>query len=363
MKLLSKVKLLLTTALLVVSTLSIAGVVLPTTDKQQMYFYHGTTIAIPFRQGELIFSDNFDSHSDWVVPNKGGVLGTTDVLDGWTAGYQVEAWHPDNYPTAKPNLAVNSDHAYSGKSLITYTESEYHGSGWASDGILIKDFTGSSAIYVRFKVKFQNGFAENTDTNGLIKLIRAGHYDGTGDRFAFFWNGNTAPMYIYDWQQNTYGVRQAHALRCEPQETAYQCGDHVYTASQNFSNHLIPYGAIFPDLVNGGNLPTSGTVWHNQLLGDEWHEMAIYLELNTGVGIADGKLRVWLDGQVISGQDNVPWIQEGGDMNAKWNFIGLGGNDFYHWDIVDNNFNTSKERWYSFDDLEVYDGLPTGVSL
>jgi len=354
------------------STNAIAVVVLPSTDTQQMHLNNGLLTATPEPEpvvaGVLVFSENFDAQANWVGAAGGGVLSNPPT--NWDAGYQVEAWHPDTVPGSKPNMAINSEQAFSGKSFITYSESEHHGSGWASDGIILKDIAPTARLYVKFKIKFQPGFAGDLD-RGMIKIIRAGHFDGGTDanRFKFFGTGHTAPIYIFDWVQNSYGVRQQHAFRCDSQEASYYCPGMVYNGaslsggsdSSNFSEDLVRFNTILPDLVNGGNLPTSGIVSHNQVYGDVWHDIAFYLELNSEPGLDDGKFRLWFDGQLISGADNMPWIMNGGSMEAKWNFIGIGGNDYFHWDIVDGEFTASKERWYSLDNLEIYNGMPEGV--
>jgi len=321
----------------------------------------------------LIFSENFDAQPDYMPLTSSDY---TTLPQGWDAVYQVENWHPNDIPNAKANMYINDEQPFgeNGKSFLNYAESEDGGSGWASDGQIVKDFAPTSAVYFKLKIKFQNGWASDSE-RGNVKLFRVGHFDGgtRANRFQYFGTGYSAPMYIFNWEQSDYGVRHNHSARCDPQLTNYYCQTPAFTyphravsqgsMSVNYSDNISAFGPSLPDLLNGGLLPTSGTVTHNQVYGDVWHELAFYVELNTAAGVADGKMRYWLDGQKMVSSDSVPWIGTGGDINAKWNFIELGGNDYYHWDVDNDAFATSKERWFVLDELEIYNAVPEGVTL
>ena len=56
--------------------------------------------------------------------------------------------------------------------------------------------------------------------------------------------------------------------------------------------------------------------------------------------------------------NKIPWIGEGGDINAKWNSLGIGGNDYYKFNLDDSSPLSERERWFAIDDFLVLDGVP-----
>ena len=85
-----------------------------------------------------------------------------------------------------------------GKAFVSWSESNapVDDNGFESDGILSKDVTPVSNIYVRFDLKFQPGWAGGSGTDGgLAKLFRITSWDGplegTGERYYFGNNGNS----------------------------------------------------------------------------------------------------------------------------------------------------------------------------
>jgi hypothetical protein len=325
----------------------------------------------------LIFSENFDSQSDWTTSGRK----TLDELPtNWDAGRTDENWHPaDGDVGTQPSMQINGndlDKVFgdSGTAFITHSESynDLSNNGFTSDGFITKDVPDSDEIYLRFKVKFQEGWAANAD-KGQIKMVRIVHWDGpdsgTGERSKFFSSGNNAPIYIYDWSQNDYGVRHFHAFRCDNQETNYYCnspnildpprqiasGD----MSANYSTEVARETPEIPDLINGGVLDYVSSNYHNQVWGDTWHTVGIHVKLNSAAGVQDGIYQYWLDGQKIVSMLKIPWIGTDGDINAKWNSVSFGGNDRYHFK-EDGEF-LDRERWYAIDDIEVYNMLPDGL--
>lgn len=154
-------------------------------------------------------------------------------------------------------------------------------------------------------------------------------WDGVQPRSKFFSDGNSAPIYLFDWSKSDYGVRQKYAFRCDDQATSYFCTSPRITnapqsinsgdMSANFTSHIANLFPELPDLINGGNLPSSGIVWHDQVYGDIWHTMAFYLKLNSSPSVNDGVLKFWLDGESIIDMNEIAWIGDNGSMSAQWN--------------------------------------------
>ena len=322
----------------------------------------------------LIFSENFDAQPDWYSPASGDTgNGFFSALpSGWDAGRTSESWHPDNgYPNTQPVMQINGnnpDQVYggTGKAFIFYGES-YDENNWNSDGFLIKDIEPTKEVYVKLKIKFQTGFADDTG-RGQIKIFRMLSWDApeSGDRTPFFSDGYSSPIYIWDWAQTDYGLRNQHAFRCDAQEDNYYCQDPLIlnpprsitsgSMSANYTDTPAYLNPQIPDLVNGGFLPSSGNVFHNQVYGDVWHTVEIYLKQNSALGVQDGEMRYWLDGQPIIDMGGIPWIGPTGSMDAKWNSFSIGGNNFYKFDLVGDP--VDRERWYAIDNIEVYNTLP-----
>lgn len=325
----------------------------------------------------LIFSENFDAQPDWTTTGR-NMLG--ELPTNWDAGRTDENWHPADGDTgAQPSMQINGNnlnqvYGDSGKAFITHSESynDLSNNGFTSDGFITKDIPSSREVYLRFKVKFQPGWSSNVE-GGQIKMVRIVHWDGadsgTGERNKFFNSGNNAPVYIYDWSQNDYGVRHFHAFRCDNQEANYYCtspgildaprqitsGD----MSANYSTDVEIENPSIPDLVNGGVLDYTSTNYHDQVWGDTWHTVGIHVKLNSSAGVQDGIFQYWLDGEKMVSMLKVPWIGEGGDINATWNSLSFGGNDKYH--FKEDGLLSERERWYAIDDIEVYNILPEGL--
>jgi hypothetical protein len=323
---------------------------------------------------ELLFEDNFDSQADWatVGPNDVGIL-----PDGWTFARTDENWHPNSTPNSQPSMLisgkdVNKVFGGSGKSFITYTESlnDLSNNGFTSDGFITIDFPPKDEVYVEFYVKFQPGFSSDSE-EGQIKLFRALSFDG-GERSKFFTSGDNAPIYIYDWSQNTFGLRHFHAFRCDDQAVNYFCakpailnppraivsGDMSANFTTNVSS-IIPQ----PQFIDQTNvedilLLSGGVITHNQLFGEAWHKLAFHLKLNTALSVQDGVLKFWLDDQLVVDMDQIAWIGENGSMGAKWNSVSFGGNDRFHFNLDPGAAISDRERWYAIDNIKIYDGFP-----
>ena len=319
------------------------------------------------------WSVDFDNDPPWQTAGRES-LG--DLPPGWDAGRTDEQWHPDDGDSGtKPSMLIDGtdpDQVFgdSGQAFVTYSESynDTSNNGFTSDGMLTKDIAPTDRLYVRFKIKFKPGWANDAE-RGQVKIFRALSFDG-GERYRFFSSGNSAPIYIYDWAQNVYGVRHLHAFRCDPQQNNYFCTAptiigpprQVVTGdmSANYTSDVAALAPQLPDLVNGGVLPADGLVYHEQVFGDRWHTMEFYLQLNSAPGATDGVLQHWLDGEPLIDMRQVPWIGSDGDIDARWNSISIGGNDRFHFDLT--SAPALRERWYSIDELTVARDRPSTIA-
>lgn len=320
---------------------------------------------------DVLFEENFDAYDDWATQGRK----TIDPLPtNFDFGYTNETYHPADVPGSLPSLFISGDDTNqvfggSGKALIATYETRHNPnpSTWVSDGFITKSFTPSDEVFVSFKIKFQPGF-NREDAQGAVKLFRMMSWDGGITPKIFGGTGRAAPVYMFNWAKSNYGLRQFHAFRCDAQESNYFCTNPAISnaprsinrgdMSANFTSNAI--SSEIPDRVNGGFLSThkDSIFSHAQVYGDEWNTMEFYFKLNSAPGIQDGVYKFWLNGEPILHMNGIAWIGDNGDMNAKWNAIGLGGNGYYHWDTSDTPFNTSKERWVAFDEIVIRNTMP-----
>lgn len=320
---------------------------------------------------EVLFEDDFNSQDDWETLSETEV---GELPDGWIFGRTTDNWHPNTISGSNASMSINGNNSTQnyggdGKSFISYSESlnDMTNNGFTSDGFISTDISPSNQVYVQFKLKFQPDFASNIE-DGQIKLFRIAHYDGEGSRSDFFSDGKNAPLYLFDWSQSEYGVRHFHAFRCDDQETNYYCINpkietpprEVNTGdmSTNFTSH-VENSVNIVDKLNGGFLPEEGLAFHKQVYGDSWNTLEFFFKLNTSPGTNDGIFKFWLNGIEIVDMDKIAWIGSDGDITAKWNTVGIGGNDRYHFNLDVNAEVSDRERWYAIDNFLVLDSLPT----
>ncbi|NOY92753.1 MAG: hypothetical protein GXP55_16305 [Deltaproteobacteria bacterium] len=316
----------------------------------------------------LLFSEDFDGLADWETEAKNSVGPLPGMFD---YGYTAETWHPTTVPGSMASMFIsgsdpNQVFGGTGKALIVTYESTNNPNVYRSDGFLTKSIPPSTEVYVSFMMRFESGF-NSESANGSVKLFRILSWDGVRPRSKFFSGGNSAPIYLFHWGRSNYGVRQRHAFRCDDQATTYYCTDPVITnaphsinsgaMSTNFTSDIAMLSPELPDLVNGGFLPDTGTVWHDQVYGDIWHHLEFYVKLNSAPSVNDGIFQFTLDGQKIIDMNEIPWIGRNGTMDAKWNSVLFGGNGKYNWNSS-GGFDASRERWIAIDDIVIRNSLP-----
>jgi len=295
----------------------------------------------------VIFEDNFNSQPDWWPTSKQVSCEPSSCAAGVPSGWNY--WRNDEYwtpygtsptPGTNPTIQISSFNSYggSGKAFTVYNESNNgaSGDGWGADGILAKRLSQDyNEIYVQLKIKFQPGFQRFWTVGGnasMIKIFRAYHYDGIGSPFLFFDQGNSAPIYIYDTIVSEWGNRFGTAMRCDPQATQYACT-----------------GNTVSDTLYVGS-----PAWASQLGDGNWHVLSYRLKLNTAIDVKDGIMELWVDNVRQLNKTDMDWIRTGGNINAGWNVIAIGGNAFNNYmHITNTTYQAGAEQWYAIDDVVV----------
>ncbi len=332
-------------------------------------------IATQSIHAEVLYQQNFDDLTDWQTQGRS----TLGSLPGdFDEGITAELWHPSEVPNSMPSIYISGEnpnqvYGEKGKALILTYESIgglTNSGSWPSDGVLIKDISPSNEVYVRFRIKFQKDFLTNADENGgLAKIFRIASFDGTVGGKTFGKSGSHSPVYFFDWGGSLqWGARHIHAFRCDDQAITYYCNkpeiqDAPRTVSRgsisaNFTSNIVSLGAKLPDLLNGGILPDTGSIEHNQVYGDVWHTVEYFVKLNSSPNAVDGEFKFWLDEQPLIDMKMIPWIGSNGSMGAKWNRVLFGGNGIFDFNTNSDAPVTARERWVAIDDIIVLDGLP-----
>lgn len=336
------------------------------------------TLIVPaIAHSEVLFEESFDGLPDYTSSEELN-------LDGWSFRRNGEVnWSPSNgYPDkhdAFEILGRNSDKSRGndGKSFVAWRESYDPGwKQWNSDGILAKYIPeGIDQVYVSFYIRF----GDNWTPGGTSKLFRVYSWNGEGSPFNFFGDGNSGPIFFWDYNKNDYGLRNVHAYRGGPTGGDYytmsgdDLGDtprnpiNLGDMSLNYTNDTRGMAADggTPDIVdkvNGGYISDNmnQTVSHAQIFGapQNWTKVAFFLKMNSEPGASDGQLIQWINDEQIYVNKGIRWVKDNPDNRmVDWNIIAIGGNDF--WQEYPNS--DRREEWYAIDDLYVATAIPEDV--
>lgn len=302
---------------------------------------------------EVIFEDNFDSHSDW---NANGAqdgkecvsLPTEKCSSGdYPTGYNFFRTMPYNgqSPCARITaLPTGGDHTTgSGKAFIVKQAGASSGS-WTSDGMLGKFFGTSAAypeLYIRFWAKTQSNY--QTVVGGGTKILRLGSWDGTGG--AFSWDYPQTPIFFFDWARDGDGAGWKPSYRCSDGSTGYYCtGTNGYQQTD-----YVQYWRNITGTVPTGILPSQTGGYADST----WHRYDFHIKYNSAAGVADGIVDFKLDGVRFQGNlsssgsypaTNVIF-KKSGSTKKGFNIIVIGGNT--------NNWYGSGYQWFAIDDLVI----------
>ena len=335
----------------------------------------------------VIFSDNFDSQTDWTKTQSkvdttwcwtgdctpgAAPTGWTGYLNGRslcsdTAGYNN---FYINASPGYPESTGNTCRGGSGKCLTFWSEScapQFEN----SDGSLIVDLgVEYKTLYVRWYVRFQPGWVWGQTGEGVgapqHKFWHIQHY-GSGLPWEYFGaNEYNQPLVSGGIQVDVVGqytgIYQAIRGFCGeggPSNSCYypNTGTPNYSASWLFNTNDAS-GRNQLDVDNDYAKRYVYEVWGSGTgkLGDEnWHYIELMQQMNTWSGTAwnaDGIIKIWIDGILQTSRSNISFNKASGGYNAETNpvrgfrVISLGGNN--------NNYYAAsgdREQWYAIDDV------------
>ena len=322
---------------------------------------------------EVIFADNFDGQPDWtstMFSTAGMQKGSAGAVlpDGWDLIYQGTKWAPEtgfNSNHASLELLkknVDKARGEDGKSAVMWRESYSRGwNNWASDSQLWKRLdNGYEELYVEFYIRFSPNWWQRTLTNTASwasKILRVGSWDGVGDEVNGA-AGSLGPIAFWDYKQDAYGVRNVLAFRGGPWGENYKFnGGYGTGVSLNYTKDTAGqeekgYDPAHTNVLTGTPLVNGPTAWHEDVFGstEHWTKMAFYVKMNSAPGSKDGIFRQWVNDERIVNREDVPWVMENSENKmVKWNFVAIGGNDFFQPYPNEQRF----EDWYAIDDVVV----------
>ncbi len=319
----------------------------------------GTTLPneISSLSSTLVFSENFDLASDWIVPKNGQCEnGTEDDCEflpaSFTHMYTAEKWHPSQSenPNSHPSGAISSEQyrGVSGKSYITFDESWGSPGDWGSDATIAKRLDGAYRdIYAEYWIHFQPGFrwtavdrGQGLDTAKLARFTSFGGPDNASV-FSFLSGGLNTPIALGDLEVIIGGsgleLTLARAvIRCSPVNSNYKCGS---------------YDDEPWERIGGGG---EGAPFVETLGDGTWHKMGLRAKQNSAPGVKDGIMQMWVDNVLYLQRADVPFIGTGGTMETGFNMFMIGGNMHNNPEDESAKF----EQWTAFDDIKVFSLAP-----
>lgn len=296
--------------------------------------------------GAILFEDNFDAQADWSptqpLATEGSIecTGSCPSVPAGYDSYRLGKSYYNNVGDNTLNIDSTNYRGSSGKALTFWSE-VCDSCGWASDGLLgIKlPSEGYEEIYARFYIKFQSDWKWDTSASPQQKFFRIVHYDGSGSPFVFFQEGNSRPLstiFLAKW--NGGASNTAAVVNYRYENTYYPDKANPYHVKENTY------------YLGTGNY--AGTGEDSAMIGDGgWHYWEFYLKINSGVGVPDGKMKLWIDGELISEVNDLAWGDVGAQVSPRrlWNYVMIGGNNYNHYAPQSQ----APEQWYAVDDLVI----------
>lgn len=331
-------------------------------------------------RAELIFQDNFDDHSDWepqqnIYPNTMSTSDSSGSATGNTAcstcpngqakyrGYYIAASSWNNYK-GNNTLSISARNARggTGKALTFWMEPIDTtkcdgGTKWCSDGQISVSLPKSyNELYMRFYIKFQPNWVWDSDEAASEKFFRVTHNRELPGvpLYRFGTNGNHFPAYFFDLGDSTiWGIRGIKFKMHPRFQSTYHLG------STPTPNYLIAND--FAEAYVSGGTGTNGYKLFREYIGDgEWHSFEFHVKGNSGIGVEDGIMEMWVDGVRIFSQTNVSWADSQYNSSCVncfnpprgfvgWNWVSFGGN------MLNRVYpdGTYVEQWYAIDDIVI----------
>lgn len=325
-------------------------------------------------RSEIIFEESFDAQPDFTSSMKLN-------LKGWSFhnNSSVE-WAPSNGFSDKHDafevLASNRDKARGGKGKSYVAWRESYDPGWSrynTDSVLMKVLPDQhESLYVSFYLKLSDQWT----SAGSSKIFRVYSWDeSSGTPFKFFADGSAGPLFGWNYAHSDYGLRNFLSLRGGPYGQNYMITSSDIVGSPrepgglgdislNFTGNTVGMSGNggtpkIVDQIKGGYISDnlSQAVTTEQIFGDSkvWVKMAFFVQMNSSPGATDGKVRQWINDELIYKNDKVRWVGNTIDNRmVGWNAVAIGGNDFFQHYPNEMQY----EEWYAIDDLVIRTDIP-----
>lgn len=277
--------------------------------------------------------------------------------------YFSEAWHPSEYPGAEPVAQITD--AFPGsdgnRAFVMFDESQGGPGAWGADSVMTKDLGAEyDELYVETRIKFSPDWVWMDVLEGkgqsAMKLLRCRRHSGitTDNRFSFYGEDarSGSPVAIFDlksWTTSTGNyVRPLVALRGYTDPKYYKTSNDYYHFDGQYDTKI----------ENGVKINGSNASWKEVFLDGQWHNIGMYLKMDSHAGAGDGEVRIYIDGQPVIQADDVPWRRAGDDSIIGWNECSVGGNI----NNVPYDSSMRHEQWYAIDTFRIYEGMPNRPS-
>ena len=307
-------------------------------------------------RAEILFQDDFDGSEDWTVTQ--GTSGSescyTDcsMQGGWTAynTYMTQCvegitGRPGNnslYVGAAAGYPVDSEacRGGSGKCLTKWQEACLEPSTNFDDADANVGYDMGSEyedVYLRFYIKFPASFTINDGQ--AFKLWHTQHYDG----------GGASPWNYFERDTNNQPVISGGLRRADADYID------IYAEGRGYPDYYA-HGFMFWRLGTYAWATAAGGI-----LDGGWHSIEIRMRRNSAVGVADGLIEVWFDGEEKTTwtdypADDINFTNGGSDLRG-WRFVSVCGNNM-SWTTAcsDGSGAMSEcEQWYAIDDVVISD--------
>ncbi len=318
----------------------------------------------------LIFDAEFNKQENWApeVPSQRyrfeGETGSFPDAPQNKPGkfdfyYFSEAWHPSEYPGMEPVAQITDDFpGYSGNRAFVMFDESYGSSGdWGADSVMTKDLGDEyNELYIEIRIKFSPDWVwadmKKGEGQSIMKLLRCRRHSGitTRDRFSFFGEDarSGSPVAILDlksWTTNKGNLlRPLVAIRGYTDPKFYNTGNDYYD-----------FGGEYSKMIESSVKKEGRSLsWNDGFLDGAWHNIGMYLKMDSEAGSGDGQVKIFIDGDPVIEANNVPWRRPGDEHVKGWNECSLGGN------IHNIPFDSSErhEQWYAVDTFQIYNTIP-----
>jgi hypothetical protein len=286
----------------------------------------------------VIFEDDFNAWSDYTFTQ----TVTSESCSSPCSSIPAKWWGVRSQgtvldPNTKNTIYIESTNARSGKCFTHWQEANINSGGWQSGGTLSTVFNYQSEVYARAYYKFQPDWRwwQNGGNSPMLKMLRIVNYE----------SDDAAP-----WSDATGSFETLTRPRIILQLVRWNKG--LSPVGFNFSIKYSDDTNGSGDWTENIQNPKGGgdCIWSEPgCPGDgNWHSWELYVKLNNPAGVANGELKFWYDGILVSTKKNLNWITSGSitDTTSMWNSVSIGGNDF-------NPYSDNAEQWYAIDDLVI----------